>query len=163
MWYLSFSVWLILSLLFSYSVVSESLRPHGLQHTSFPCPSPSPGVRLNSCPSSQWRHPSVLSSVYPFSSCSQSFPALGSFPMSQFFTSGGQSTGVSTSASVLPMSILGWLPLGLTGLISLQSRGRSRVFSNTTVQKHQFFSTHLSSQFSSHIHNWLDPNTKLKV
>ena len=128
---------------FSRSAVSNSLWPHGLQHDRLPCPSPTPGAYSNSCPSSQWCHPTVSSSVSPFSSCLQSFPASGSFPMSQFFASGGQSTGVSASASVLPMSVQDWtiptIPLGWTGWISLQSKGLSRIFSNTTVQKHQFF------------------------
>ena len=120
------------------------LRPHGLQHTRPPCPSPTPGVYSNSCPLSWWCHPTISSSVVPFSFHLQSFPASASFPMSQFFTSGGQSTGVSPSASVLPMNIQDWFPLGWTGWISLQSKGLSRVFSNTTVQKHQFFSAQLS-------------------
>ena len=125
------------SVQFSHSVVSNSLRPHGLQHSRLPCPSPTPRVYSNSCPSHQWCHPTISSSVIHFSSCLQSFPASGSFPMSQFFTSGGQSNnGVSASASVLPMNIQDWFPLGLTGWISLQSKGLSRVFSNTTVQKH---------------------------
>ena len=119
------------SVQFSRSVVSDSLRPHDPQHARLPCPSPSPGVHPNSCLLSQWCHPTTSSSVVPFSSCPQSFPASGSFPMSQFFTSGGQSIGVSTSASVLPMNIQDWSPLGLTGWISLQSKGLSRVFSNT--------------------------------
>ena len=129
---------------FSCSVMSDSLRPHGMQHTRLPCPSPTPAACSNSCPLSQWCHPTISSSVIPFSSCLKSFPASGSFPMSQFFASGGQSTGASVSASVLPMSIQDWFPLGLTGWISLQSKGLSRVFSNTTVQKHQFFSAQLS-------------------
>ena len=120
------------------------LRPHGLQHARLPCPSPTPRAYSNSCPSSQWCHPTISSSVVPFSSCLQSFPASGSFPTSQFFTSGGQSIGVSVSASVLPMNIQDWFPLWLIGLTSLQSRALSRVFSNTTVQKHQFFGTQLS-------------------
>ena len=120
---------------FSHSVMSNSLGPHGLQHARLPCPSPTPRACSNSCPSSQWCHPTISSSVVPFSSCLQSFPASGSFPMSQFFASGGQSTGVSASASVLPVNIQDWFPLGLTGWISLQSKGLSRVFSNTTVQK----------------------------
>ena len=140
---------------FSRSVVLDSLRPHGLQHIRPTCPSPSPGVYPNSCPSSQWCHPTVSSSVVPFFSRFQSFPASGSFPISQFFASGGQSIGVSASASVLPMNIQDWFPLGWTGWISLQSKGLSRVFSNTTVQKHQFFSAQLSSQSNSHIHTWL--------
>ena len=119
-----------------------------------PCPSPTPRAYSNSCPSSGWCHPTVLSSVVPFSHL-QSFPASESFPMSQFFTSGGQSIGVSASVSVLPMNIQYWFPLGLTGWISLQSKGLSRVFSNTTVQKQQFFSAQLSLQSNSHIHTWL--------
>ena len=132
------------SVQFSHSVVSNSLQPHGLQHARPPCPSPTPGVYSNSCPLSRWYHPTNSSSVIPFSSHLQSLPASGSFPMSQFFASGGQSIGVSASVSVLPMNIQDWFPLGLTGWISLQSNGLSRVFSNTTVQKHQFFSAHLS-------------------
>jgi len=131
--------------LVQFSSVTQScltLRTHGLQHARPPCPSPTPGVYSNSCPLSRWCHPTISSSVTPFSSCLQSFPASGSFPLSQFFTSGGQSTGVS--ASVLPMNIQDWFPLGWTGWISLQSKGLSRVFSNTTVQKHQFFGTQLS-------------------
>ena len=128
----------VLLLQFSCSVVSNSLWPHGLQHARLPCPSPTPGACSNSCPSSQWCHPTILSSVVPFS-CLQSFPASGSCQMSQFFVSGGQSIGVSVLASVLPMNFQDWFPLGWTGWISLQSKGLSRVFSNTTVQKHQFF------------------------
>ena len=120
---------------FSRSVMSDSLRPHGLQHTRLPCPSPTPRACSNSC-LSQWCHPTISSSVVPFS-CLQSFPASGSFTMSQFFTSAGQNIGVSASASVLPINIQDWFPLGLTGLIFLQSKGLLRVFSNTTVQKHQ--------------------------
>ena len=120
-------------LLFSHSVVSESLWPHGPQHARLPCPPPYPGVCSNSCPLSQWCHPTISSSFVPFSSCLQSLPASGSFPVSQLFASGNQSIGASASASVLPMNIQGWFPLGLTGLISLQSKGLSRVFSNTTV------------------------------
>ena len=126
------------SVQFSHSVMSDSLSPRGLHHARPPCPSPTPRTCSNSCPSSWWCHPTNSSSVIPFS-CLQSFPASGSFPMSQFFTSGGQSIGVSASASVLPMNIQDWFPLVLTGLISLQSKGLSRVFSNTTVQKCQFF------------------------
>ena len=129
---------------FSCSVMSNSLRRHGLHHTRLPCPSPTPGAYSNSCPLHWWCHPTISSSVVPFSSHLQSFSASGSFPMSQFFTSGSQSIGVSASASVLPINIQGWFPLGLIGWISLQSKGLSRVFSNTTVQKHQFFSTQLS-------------------
>ena len=129
---------------FSCSVGSDSLRPHGLQHARPSCPSQTPGVYSNACPLSWWSHPTISSSVIPFSSCLQSFPASGSFQMSQFSTSGGQSTVVSASASVLPMNVQDWFPLGLTGWISLQSNRLSRVFSNTTVQKHQFFGTQLS-------------------
>ena len=140
---------------FSHSVVSDFLQPHGLQHARPPCPSPTPGACSNSCPSSWWCHPTISSSVVPFSSHLQSFPVSESFPMSQFFASVGQSIGVSASASVLPINILGWFPLGWTDWISLQSKGRSRVFSNTTAQKHQFFSTQLSLWSNSHIHTWL--------
>ena len=115
-----------------------TLQSHGLRHVRLPCPSPSPGACSNSCPLNQWCHPTISFSVTPFSSCPQSFPASGSFPMSQFFVSGGQSIGASSSASVLPMNKQDWFPLRLTGLISLQSKGLSRVFSNTTVQKRQF-------------------------
>ena len=149
------------SVQFSHSVVSDSLRPHGLQHARLPCASPTPGACSNSCPSSQWCHPTISSSVVTFFSCLQSFPASGSFPVSQFFASGGQSIGVSASASVLPMNIEDWFPLGLTDWISLQSKGLSRIFSNTTVQKHQFFSTQLSSWSNSHIHTWLLEKPKL--
>ena len=124
---------------FSHSVMSDSLRPHESQHTRPPCPSPTPGVYSNSCPSSRWCYTTISSSVIPFSSCLQSFPASGSFPMSHLFAWGGQSIGASASASVLPMNIQDWFPLRLTGLISLESKGLSRVFSNTIVQKHQFF------------------------
>ena len=127
----------------SRSVVSNSLQPHELQHTRPPCPSQTPGVYPNSQPLSQWCHPAISSSVVPFSSCPQSLPASGSFQMSQLFTSGGQSIGVSASTSVLPMNTQDWSPLGWTGWISLQSKGLARVFSNTTVQKHQFFSAQL--------------------
>ena len=139
-------------LLFSHSVMSDSLQPHRLQHARLPCPSPSPGACSNSCPLSQWYHPTISSSVIPFSSCLQSFPASGSFPKSQLFTSGGPNIGVSASASVLPMNIQSWFPLGWTVWISLQSKGLSRVFSNTTVQKHQFFSAQLSLKSNSLIH-----------
>ena len=136
------------SVQFSRSVVSDSLQRHGLQHTRLPCPSPTPGVYSNSCPLSQWCHPIISSSVIPFSSRPQSFPASGSFQMSQFFTKDGQSIEVSASASVLPMNIQDWFPLGWTGWISLKSKELSRAFSNTTdvqnVQKHQFFGTQLS-------------------
>ena len=142
-------------LLFSCPVVSHSLWPHGLQHARLPCPFPSPGVWSNSCALSRWCHPTISSSVVPFSSCLQFFPASGSFPMSWFFASGGQSTGVSASASFLPKKSQDWFPLGRTGWISLQSKGLSRVFSNTAVQKHQFFGTQPSSQSNSHIHTWL--------
>ena len=129
---------------FSHSVVSDSLQPHRLQHARPPCPSPTPGACSNSCPSSRWCQPTILCSAFPFSSCLLSFPASWSFLMSHIFTSDGQSIGVSASASVLPMNIQDWFPLGLTGLISLQSKGLSRVLLNTTVQKHQFFSAQLS-------------------
>ena len=145
----------ICSVQFSHSVMSNSLRPHGLQYTRLPCPSPTPGAYSNSCPSSQWCHPAISSSVSPFSSRLQSFPPSGSFPISQFFASGGQSIGVSASASVLPMNIQDWFPLGWIDWISLQSKGLSRVFSNTTVQKHQFFGTQFPSQSNSHVHTWL--------
>ena len=120
------------------------------QHARPPCPSPTPRVYSNSCPSSWWCHPSISSSVIPFSSCPQSIPASGSFPMSQLFTWGGQSTGVSASASVLPMNTQDWSPSGWTGWVSMQSKGLSRVFSSTTVQKHQFFGAQLSSLSNSH-------------
>ena len=139
---------------FSRSVVSDSLRPHESQHARPLCPSPTPGVHPDSCPSSQWCHPAISSSVVPFSSCPQSLPASESFPMSQLFAWGGQSIGVSALASVLPMNTQDRSPLEWTGWISLQSKGLSRVFSNTTVQKHQFFSTQLSLQSNSHIHTW---------
>ena len=125
----------------------NSLQLHGLQHARPPCPSPTPGVYSNSCPLSQWCHPTISSSVVPFFSCLRSFPVSGSFPMSQYFASGGQSTGASASASVLPVNIQDWFPLGWTGLSSLQSKGLSRVFSNTTVQKHQFFGAQLSHPY----------------
>ena len=128
------------SVQFSCSVVSDSLRPHESQHARPPCPSPTPGVYSNSCPSSRWCHLAIIFRC-PFSSCPQSLTASGSFPTSQLFTSGGQSTGVSASPSVLPMNTQDWSPLGWTGWIFLQSKGLSRVFSNTTVQKHQFFSS----------------------
>ena len=128
----------------SHSVVSDSLQPHEPQHTRPPCPSPTPRVYPNSRPLSWWCHPTISSSVGPFSSCLQSFPASGSFPMSQLFASGGQNIGVSASTSVLPMNTQDGSPLGWTGWISLQSKGLSRVFSNTTVEKHQFFCVQLS-------------------
>ena len=136
-------IWFCFRIQFS-PVASNALQPHGLQHTRLPCPSSTPRTCSNSCPSSWWCHPTVSSLVVPISSRLQSFPASGSFQMSQFFTSGGQSTGLSASALVLPMNIQDWFPWGLTGLISLQSKGPSRVFSNTTVQKHQFFGAQLS-------------------
>ena len=129
--------------------MSDSLRPHGLQHTRLPYSSQSPRVCSNSCPLSQWCHPIISSSITPFPSCPQSFPASGSFPKSGLFASGGQNVGAA--ASVLPMNIQGWFTLALTGLISLQSKGLSRVFSNTTIQKHQFFSAHPSLWSNSHI------------
>ena len=144
----------ISSVHFSRSVVSNSLRPHELQQARPPCPSPTPGVHSNSCPSSQWCHPAISSSVVPFSSCPQSLPASESFPTSQLFTWGGQSTGVSALASFLPKNTQDRSPLEWTGWISLQSKGLSRGFSNTIVQKHQFFGVQLSSQSNSHIHTW---------
>ena len=142
------------SVQFSRSVVSDPLQPHESQHARPPCPSPTPGIYPNSCPLSRWCHPAISSSVVPFSSCPKSLPASGSFPMSQLFASGGQSIGVSASTSVFPMNIQDWSPLGWTGWISLQSKGLWRVFSNTTVQKHHFFSSQLSLQSNSHIHTW---------
>ena len=142
------------SVQFSRSVVSDSLWPHEPQHARPSCPSPSPRVYSDSHPSSQWCHPTISSCVIPFSSCPQSFPASASFPVSQFLESGGQSIGVSASTPVLPMSTQNWSPIGWTGWISLQAKGLSRIFSNTTVQKHQLFSTPLSSQSNSHIHTW---------
>ena len=141
------------SVQFRPSVMSDTLRPHVLQHTRPPRPSPTPGVHPNPCPLSQWCHPIISSSVVPFS-CLQAFPASGCFHMSQLFTSGGQSTGVSASTSVLPMNTQDWSPLGWTGWISLQSKGLSRVFPSTTVQKHQFFGAQPSLWFNSHIHTW---------
>ena len=142
-------------LLFSHLVMSDSLQAHRLQHSRPPCPSPTPGVYSNSCPLSQWCHPTISSSVIPFSFYLQSFPASESFQMSQFFASGGQSIGGSTPASVLPMNIQDWFPLGWTGRISLRSKGLPSVFSNSTVQRHQFFSVQLSLQSYSHIQTWL--------
>ena len=136
-------------LLLSHKVVSDSLRPHGLQHTRLPCHSQSSRVCSNSCPLTQWCHPTISSSVTLFSSCPQSFPASGSFPMSQLFTSGDQNIGAS--ASIFPMNIQGWFPLWLTGLIFLQSQGLSRVFSSITIWKHQFFSAQPSLWSNSHI------------
>ena len=138
----------------SRSVVSDSLRPHESQHARPPCPSPTPGVHSDSRTSSQWCHPAISFSVVPFSSCPQSLPASESFPRSQLFTWGGQSTGVSALASFLPKKSQGWCPSEWAGWVSLQSKGLSRVFSNTTVQKHQFFGAQPSSQSNSHIHTW---------
>ena len=143
-----------LSVQFSCSLVSDSLWPHESQYARPPCPSPAPRVHPNPCPLSQWWHPTISSSVSPFSSCPQSFQASGSFQMSQLFTSGALSIGVSALTLVPPMNTQDWSPLGWTGWISLQSKGLSRVFSNTTVQKHQFFGAQLSSQSNSHIHTW---------
>ena len=142
------------SVQFSRSVVSDSLRPHELQHARPPCPSPTPGVHPNSCPSSPWCHPAISSSVIPFSSCPQSLPATESISMSQLFAWGGKITGVSALPSVLSKNTQDWSPLEWTGWISLQSKGLSSVFSNTTVQKHQFFGAQLSSQCNFHIHTW---------
>ena len=149
--------WLLLPvtcLLFSRSVVSNSLQPHGLQHARLPCPPLSPGACSNSCPLSQWCHPTISSSVIPFSSHLQSFPASGSFPVSGPFASGGQSIGASASASLFPKNIQGWFPLGLTGLI-LQYKGLSRVFLSTIIQNHQFFGSQSSLWSSFHICTWL--------
>ena len=143
------------SVQFSRSVMFGSLQPHGLQHTRLPCSSPAPRPCSNSCPLSWWCHPTILSSVVPFSYCLQSFPASECFPVSRFFASGGQSIGVSALASVLPINIQDWFPLELTGLISLQSKRLSRVFFNIKVQKHQFFGAQLSLWSSSPIHTWL--------
>ena len=156
-----FTVWAIISSVqFSRSVVSDSLRPHESQHARPACPSQTPGVYSNSCPSSRWYHPAISSSVIPFSSCPQSLPASGSFPMSQLFPWGGKSIVVSASASVLPMNTQDWSPSGWTGWISLQSKWLSRVFSNTIVQKHQFFGIQLSSQSNSHIHIFIHNSYK---
>ena len=137
-------------LLFSRSDLSNSLQPRGLQHTRLSCSSPSPGACSHSCPLRQWCHPTILSSVVPFSFCLLSFPASGSFPMCQFFSLRGQSIGASALASVLPVNIQDWFPFRLTGLISLQSKGLSRVFSNNTVQKHEFFRSQPSLWSNSH-------------
>ena len=145
----------ISSVQFSRSVVSDSLRPDESQHARPPCSSPFPEVHSDSCPSSPWCHPAISSSVIPFSSCPQSLPASESFPMSQLFAWGGQSTGVSAWASFLKKKSQGWSPSEWAGCISLQSKGLSRVFSSTTVQKHQFFGAQPSSQSNSHIHTWL--------
>ena len=139
------------SVQFSHSVLSDSLWPHEAQHARSPCPSPTPEIYPKSCRSSWWCHSTISSSVIPFSTCPQSFPALGSFQMSQLFTSGDQSIGVSASISLLPMNTQEWSPLGWTGLTSLQSKGLSRVFSNTTVQKHPFFGAQSSLWSNSHI------------
>ena len=149
----TFKVYSLL-LLFIHSVVLSSLWSYGLQQARPPCPSPTPGTCSNSCPLSQWCHPTISSSVVPYS-CFQSFPGSGSFLMSWFFISSGQINEASASASVLPMDIQDWFPLGLTGLISLQSKGLSRVFFNTSVQKHQFLIAQPSLWSNSHIHMWL--------
>ena len=138
----------------SCSVMSDSLWPHESQHARPPCPPPTPGVHSDSRPSSRWCHPAISSSVIPFSSCPQSLSASESSPMSQLFSWGGQSTGVSASASFLPKKSQGWSPSEWTGWMSLQSKGLSRVFSNITVQRHQFFNAQLSSQSNSHLHTW---------
>ena len=139
----------------SHSIMSDSLQTHGLQHIILPCPSATPGACSNSCPLGQWCHPTISSSVVPFSSVLQTFPASGCFLMSQFFASGGQSIRALASASALPINIQDWFPLGLTSLISLQSKGPSRVFSNTIVQKHQRFGAQFSLWSNSHIHTCL--------
>ena len=156
MGFMSFHFWIqFSSVQSSPSVMSNSLRLHESQHARPPCSSTTPEIYPNSCPLSRWCYPAISSSVIPFSSCPQSLPASGSFPMSQLFASSGQSIGVSASTSVLPMNTQDWSPLGWTGWISLQSKWLSRVFSNTTVQKHQFFGTQLSLESNSHIHTWL--------
>ena len=154
MYHLPENICTLSSVQLSRSIVSDSLRPHESQHARPPCPSPTPGVHSDSRSSSPWCHPAISSSVVPFSSCPQSLPASESFPMSQLFTWGGQSIRVSPLASVLPVNNQSWSPLEWTGWIPLQSKGLSRVFSNTTVQKHQFFGAQLSSQSNSHIHTW---------
>ena len=154
-WLLNILIIQFSSVQFSHSVMSDSLRCHEPQHTRPPCPSPTPRVHPNPCPSSRWCHPIISSSVVPLSSCPQSFPASRYFPVSQLFTSGGQSMGVSASTPILPMNTKEWSPLGWTSWLTLQSKGLSRVLSNTTVQKHQFFSTQLSSWSNSHLHTWL--------
>ena len=151
---LAFTLRQFISFQFTCSVMSDSSRPYELQDGRPPCPSPTLGAHPNPCPASWWCHPTISSSVIPFSSCPQSFPASGCFPMIQLFTSGGQSTGVSASIAVLPMNTQDWSPSGWTGWISLPSKGLSRVFSNTTVQKHQFFSAQLSLWSNSHIFTW---------
>ena len=148
------SIVIYCSIQFSHSVVSDSLRPHESHHARSPCPSPTPGVHSDSCPSSRWCHPAISSSIVPFSSCPQSLPASESFQMSQLFTRGGERIGVSALASVLQMNTQDWSPLEWTGWISLQSKGPSRVFSNTTIQKHQFFGALPSWLSNSHIHTW---------
>ena len=156
LWYIYHALYfyIVISVQFSHSVVSDSLPPHESQHTRSPCPSSTPGVYPNSCALSQWCHPAILSSVVPFSSWPQSLPASGSFPMCQLVASGGQSIRVSVSALVLSMNIQDCSPLGWTGWISSKSKGLSSVFSNTTVLRHQFFGAQLSSQTNFHIHTW---------
>ena len=154
LWYNTKTTQVFSSVQFSCSVMSDSLWPHESQHARPPCTSPTSGVHSDSRPSSQWCHPAISSSAVPFSSCPQSLPASGSFPMSQLFAWGGQSIGVSASTSVLPMNTQDWSPLRWTGWISLQSKGLSRVFANITGQKHQFFGILPSSQSNSHIHTW---------
>ena len=143
------------SVQFRCSVVSDSLRPQEPQHTRPPCPSPTPRACSNSCPLNRWCHPTISFSVIPFSSCLQSFPESGSFPMSPFCASGSQSIGVSASAPVLPMNIQGWFSLRLTSLSFSQSKGFLRIFSNTAIRRHQFFSAQPSLWSNSHIHTWL--------
>ena len=152
-----YMIYVTMEVQFSRSVMSNSLWPHRLQHARLPCPSPTPGACSNTCPSSRWCHPTISSSVVPFSSCLQSLQASGYFPRSQFFASGGQSIETSASASIPPVNIHDWFPLGFSGMISLKSKWLSRVFSNTTVQKHQFFVVQLSLSLwsNSHIHAWL--------
>ena len=154
MYYIVYLILCLFSVQFSHSVMSDSLQLHESQHTRPPCPSPTPGVHSDTHSLSQWCHPAISSSVVPFSSCPQSLPASESFPMSQLFAWGGQSTGISALALFLPKNTQGWSPSEWTGGISLQSKGLSRVFSNTTVQKEQFFGAQLSSWSNSHIHTW---------
>ena len=151
------------SVQFNYSVLFDSLQPHGLQHARLPCPLLSPVACSNSCPLSLWCHPTSSSSVFPFSSCLQSFPGSGSFPMSRLLASGGQSNGTSAWAPILPVNIQGWFSLGLPCLISLLSKGLSRVFSSTTVWKHQFYDTQPCLWSDSDIYTWLLEQTALRV
>ena len=154
-WWIWSLQYIFSSIQFSHSVVSESLQSHELQHARPPCPSPTPRAYPNSCPLSRQCHSTISSSVAPFPSSPQSFPASGSFQMSQLFASGGRSSGVSVSASVLPMNTQDWTSLGWTDWIFLQSKGLTRVFSKSTIQKHQFFGAQLFLWSNSHMHTWL--------